>query len=773
MMNRISNRLIARFVAVAALLALVMAAPAVFAQEDISYAEGGTEQVASFSATDPDGDAIVWSLSGPDEGDFEISSDGVLTFKKSPDYENPVDEGADNVYNVTVNASGGTTDVVVTVTNVDEMGTVDIDDLQPQVGESVTATVGDQDSSSLDQTRWQWSKSMDEAAWEDISGATSSTYTPVTGDVGYYLRATATYSDGLGAGRDSASGVTAFAVEERPVANAQPAFADTDDDATNGSQQTRTVRETAKAGSSVGNPVTASDSDNDPLLYDLDPVTLAGTDDTLGTDDDVTTVAVTGAGLDGDLAATSDNTTTNVDVKTLFTINDKTGQISVKSDADLDLLDREAYATTLDDDTTTGVDEQELAYTVTVTVEDPSGSQGTVTVKIVVAAVNEAPDISLADDGLAAEITVTREGEEFVVSTPEQDPLDLDPEGDTKDDFATGLPVFNANDPENADEAAITWSISGDDAKRFEIRKGTLPDTAPEGVDSFAALRWADGDGPSFEDKDSADGDNVYKVTVTVFDGVASKSQGVSITVTNKEEAGSVTLTQRVPQQGRAITARLSDEDGGIRETKWQWYRGNGTLGESNADGDLVIVDTTLSDTVVLTPAGHIATTEGDGTVTVVYATGDDVTACDADSPSSTCSIPDATSPTYIPTAEDADRILQVRVTYVDTFPTDTSVDTDTADDGDAASKVSDGAAVVRPNANSQPSFGSDESVSRSVAENAKGVLVGDPVTATDKDSADQLMYALSGDGSDNFSVSNDGQITTKRVCEKFKLGWC
>ena len=47
MMNRISNRLIARFVAVAALLALVMAAPAVFAQENIDYPENGTESCGS------------------------------------------------------------------------------------------------------------------------------------------------------------------------------------------------------------------------------------------------------------------------------------------------------------------------------------------------------------------------------------------------------------------------------------------------------------------------------------------------------------------------------------------------------------------------------------------------------------------------------------------------------------------------------------------------------------------------------------------------------
>ena len=45
-----------------------------------------------------------------------------------------------------------------------------------------------------------------------------------------------------------------------------------------GVQQTRTVRETAKVGDSVGNAVTASDADNDPLLYtltdgDSDPAT--------------------------------------------------------------------------------------------------------------------------------------------------------------------------------------------------------------------------------------------------------------------------------------------------------------------------------------------------------------------------------------------------------------------------------------------------------------------------------------------------------------------
>ena len=123
--------------------------------------------------------------------------------------------------------------------------------------------------------------------WTDIAGATSSTYAPKTGDVGYYLRATATYSDGLGTGRDSASAETAFAVERRPASNSQPSFLDEDDE-TPGTQADRAVRETAKAGSSVGNAVVATDADNDPLLYTLDDGTTMMACSTPDTADDDT-----------------------------------------------------------------------------------------------------------------------------------------------------------------------------------------------------------------------------------------------------------------------------------------------------------------------------------------------------------------------------------------------------------------------------------------------------------------------------------------------------
>ena len=64
------------------------------------------------------------TLEGNDAGDFSISSAGVLSFRSSPDFENPTDADMDNTYMVTVKAEAGgemaMQPVTVTVTNVDE-----------------------------------------------------------------------------------------------------------------------------------------------------------------------------------------------------------------------------------------------------------------------------------------------------------------------------------------------------------------------------------------------------------------------------------------------------------------------------------------------------------------------------------------------------------------------------------------------------------------------------------------------------------------------------
>ena len=77
-----------------------------------SVAEGvaTTTAVYTVSATDQDGGArLTYSLVGTaDDSKFSINaSTGVVTFKALPNYEAADDNGADHVYDITVQASDG------------------------------------------------------------------------------------------------------------------------------------------------------------------------------------------------------------------------------------------------------------------------------------------------------------------------------------------------------------------------------------------------------------------------------------------------------------------------------------------------------------------------------------------------------------------------------------------------------------------------------------------------------------------------------------------
>ena len=73
----------------------------------VAYDENDTEAVAAFTATDPEGAVIRWSLGGADGAGFEISGRGVLSFVHAPDFEHPADADADNEYLVQVHARAG------------------------------------------------------------------------------------------------------------------------------------------------------------------------------------------------------------------------------------------------------------------------------------------------------------------------------------------------------------------------------------------------------------------------------------------------------------------------------------------------------------------------------------------------------------------------------------------------------------------------------------------------------------------------------------------
>ena len=235
-------------------------------ETDLEYAENGTDAVEQFVAVDPEGQDVSWRLSGDDANDFSITG-GSLTFNSSPDYESPTDRGSDNVYNITVGANdtGGRlteVDVTVTVTNVDEPGTVTLSSDQPEEGVRISADLADPDY--IDGTKaWQWSWSSDgTTGWTDIPNATGGIYAPNVTIVGLYLQATATYNDRQSpATTRIASTASANPVLAKGDVNSAPRFLDRTPE--------RSVNENAAADAPVGDPVAAEDEDSDTLTYSM------------------------------------------------------------------------------------------------------------------------------------------------------------------------------------------------------------------------------------------------------------------------------------------------------------------------------------------------------------------------------------------------------------------------------------------------------------------------------------------------------------------------
>ena len=210
------------------------------------------------AATDGDSHTLSYSLGGTDASSFDIvDTTGQIQTKSvvTYDYETKAS------YSVTVKADDGnsgtaTKAVTITLTNVEEAGTVRLSPTQPAARQAVTATLTDPDEVSGTPT-WQWQRSSDGSTdWSNV-GNNSDTYMPVDGDLTYYLRATASYTDG------EASGKTAHAVSASPVqtgTNRAPTFDD-------GQTTSRDVAEDAAATANVGAVVGSTDQDNDSLTY--------------------------------------------------------------------------------------------------------------------------------------------------------------------------------------------------------------------------------------------------------------------------------------------------------------------------------------------------------------------------------------------------------------------------------------------------------------------------------------------------------------------------
>ena len=284
-------------------------------------------------------------------------------------------------------------------------------------------------------------------------------------------------------------------------------------------------------------------------------------------------------------------------------------------------------------------------------------------------------DMDAIDDTITVTVTVTNVNEAPVVTGDDAPSL--------QENSSATIATYTGTDPERD---TLTWSVSSND---FWISsRGRLYFRTP----------------PSYE------AGQTYTVTVTATDDdettPLSGSLAVSVTVTDAEEEGVVAITPTrgwvdVPTQ---LIAELTDDDGGVTGTTWQWARSrNGRSGWVDIAGE--------------------------------------------------------TSSSYTVTAADDNQYLRARASYEDRRGSNKTAQAAlTVPVGDVR-PATNAAPEFRGTAPVTLTVGEGTAAGRNV---------GSRVRATDADQGDVLTYSLGGTDADAFDIdAATGQIRTKEVLDR------
>ena len=403
--------------------------------ETISVQENtsATTILYTASATDADGDTIAYSLTGIDSSHFSLdSSSGELSFKSAPDHETPLDQDADNDYQLSISAA----DADYTTTQDLTIAVADLNDESPQF---TSATSLELDFTSV------------------VLGATVYTATSTDADANDQISYTLGGADQQHFALDSSSGALAFS-ELPSLVN--PKDANTD----NTYELTITATDLGANSTDLALSISVIDTSSAP--------TFASASASISVDENTISTIYTAQATDAD-GDTLTYSLTGVDAEH-FTIDPSIGDLAFTSAPDYE------------NPTDQGTDN---IYDLAIVATDSVGKQAQQDLTISVNNLNDnQPAFNLSSNSF---------------DVPES---------------STAVATIAASDADG-DELSFALITTSDDSSHFTLDPAS-------GDLSFNQA-------PDFEKPQDANTDNTYELELSVSDGSHTTSQAIAIKVTD------------------------------------------------------------------------------------------------------------------------------------------------------------------------------------------------------------------------------------------------
>ena len=530
-----------------------------------NYAENGTAAVGTYTASDPEDDAISWSLEGDDAGDFSISKTGELTFQSSPDFEDPADADENNVYKVTVKATANnksaTRALLVTVTAEDETLTVTGSSSHTIQENESDLSLGTYAASNLDGETLVWSLEGDDK--DDFSITTAGALS-LDASPNYETKSSYAVTVKATAGTESATlavAVTVSDVDEPPSITSGPA---TKNYAENGTAAVATyVASDPDAGDTIVWTLEGDDAADftitgGALSFRSSPNYEAPADDDTDNDYEVTVKATSSGGT-----ATRAVTVSVTDVDEALTVSGPSEPSIAENATDLSVgtyvasnLDGETLVWSLEGDDKDDFTLTDGALVLKASPNYEAKSSYDVTVKATAGNETAKVDVDLS-------------------VTDVDEPPSIDSGPATKNFAENGTSVvatYVASDPDAGD--TIVWTLEGDDAADFTITGGAL---------GFASS-------PDFENPADKNTDNVYSVTVKATSSGGTATQAVKVTVTAVDEGPSITsgpATKNYAENGSAAVGTYAASDPESHTVSWSLEGDDAADFTISTDGEL------------------------------------------------------------------------------------------------------------------------------------------------------------------------------------------